>query len=218
MGSSFPLTSIENSINENTLRSIVDTLGRIKAQGVEVVFVSSARSPPGSSPWGCPGGPGPRGPAGRRRRWVRVCSSPATPALRALRRHGGAGVVTAGPHAPLAAEERAPPDRAVAGPGPAIVNENDAVATHEIKFVRRLDRGTCAPDQGRRAAAALSRGRAHTCPPKDGGERIPTATAPHRGPRGRATPAPRAAPEWSADGDQGAGRAHRGGVWASRRW
>lgn len=46
------LTSIENSIDENALRSIVDALGRVKAQGVEIVFVSSGAITAGLQPLG----------------------------------------------------------------------------------------------------------------------------------------------------------------------
>lgn len=46
------LSSIENSIDEEALRNIVDALGRVKANGVDVIFVSSGAITAGLAPLG----------------------------------------------------------------------------------------------------------------------------------------------------------------------
>lgn len=67
------LTSVENSIDENALRSIVDALGGAKARGTDVIFVSSGAITAGLSPLASPSAPRISPPSRPRPPWVRAC-------------------------------------------------------------------------------------------------------------------------------------------------
>jgi len=177
------LTSIENSIDENALRSIVDALGRVKAQGVEVVFVSSGAITAGLQPLG-------------------LSRRPKDLATKQAAASVGQGLlisrytdyftrydVTVGQvlltaedlmrHSQYKNAHRQIERLLDLGILP-IVNENDAVATHEIKFGDN-DRIAALVAHLIKADALLLLSDVdalYTRPPKDGGERIPTVEDP----------------------------------------
>ncbi|WP_270259590.1 glutamate 5-kinase [Kocuria marina] len=177
------LTSIENSIDENALRSIVDALGRVKAQGVEVVFVSSGAITAGLQPLG-------------------LSRRPKDLATKQAAASVGQGLlisrytdyfarydVTVG-QVLLTAEDlmrrsqyknaHRQIERLLDLGILPIVNENDAVATHEIKFGDN-DRIAALVAHLIKADALLLLSDVdalYTRPPKDGGERIPTVEDP----------------------------------------
>ena len=177
------LTSIENSIDENALRSIVDALGRVKAQGVEVVFVSSGAITAGLQPLG-------------------LSRRPKDLATKQAAASVGQGLlisrytdyfarydVTVGQvlltaedlmrHSQYKNAHRQIERLLDLGILP-IVNENDAVATHEIKFGDN-DRIAALVAHLIKADALLllsDVAALYTRPPKDGGERIPTVEDP----------------------------------------
>ncbi|WP_312797185.1 glutamate 5-kinase [Kocuria sp.] len=177
------LTSIENSIDENALRSIVDALGRVKAQGVEVVFVSSGAITAGLQPLG-------------------LSRRPKDLATKQAAASVGQGLlisrytdyftrydVTVGQvlltaedlmrHSQYKNAHRQIERLLDLGILP-IVNENDAVATHEIKFGDN-DRIAALVAHLIKADALLLLSDVdalYTRPPQDGGERIPTVEDP----------------------------------------
>ena len=177
------LTSIENSIDENALRSIVDALGRIKAQGVEVVFVSSGAITAGLQPLGL----------SRRPKDLATKQAAASVGQGLLisryTEHFARYDVTVGQvlvtaedlmrHSQYKNAHRQIERLLDLGILP-IVNENDAVATHEIKFGDN-DRIAALVAHLIKADALLLLSDVdalYTRPPKDGGERIPTVTDP----------------------------------------
>ncbi|MCT2020203.1 glutamate 5-kinase [Kocuria marina] len=177
------LTSIENSIDENALRSIVDALGRVKAQGVEVVFVSSGAITAGLQPLG-------------------LSRRPKDLATKQAAASVGQGLlisrytdyfarydVTVGQvlltaedlmrHSQYKNAHRQIERLLDLGILP-IVNENDAVATHEIKFGDN-DRIAALVAHLIKADALLLLSDVdalYTRPPQDGGERIATVADP----------------------------------------
>ena len=177
------LTSIENSIDENALGSIVDALGRIKAQGVEVVFVSSGAITAGLQPLGL----------SRRPKDLATKQAAASVGQGLLisryTEHFARYDVTVGQvlvtaedlmrHSQYKNAHRQIERLLDLGILP-IVNENDAVATHEIKFGDN-DRIAALVAHLIKADALLLLSDVdalYTRPPKDGGERIPTVTDP----------------------------------------
>ena len=177
------LTSIENSIDENALRSIVDALGRIKAQGVEVVFVSSGAITAGLQPLGL----------SKRPKDLATKQAAASVGQGLLisryTEHFARYDVTVGQvlvtaedlmrHSQYKNAHRQIERLLDLGILP-IVNENDAVATHEIKFGDN-DRIAALVAHLIKADALLLLSDVdalYTRPPKDGGERIPTVTDP----------------------------------------
>ena len=177
------LTSIENSIDENALRSIVDALGRVKAQGVEVVFVSSGAITAGLQPLGL----------SRRPKDLSTKQAAASVGQGLLisrytdyftRYDVTVGQVLLTAEAPMRRSQYKNAHRQIErlldlGILP-IVNENDAVATHEIKFGDN-DRIAALVAHLIKADALLLLSDVdalYTRPPKDGGERIPTVEDP----------------------------------------
>lgn len=177
------LTSIANSIDENALRSIVDALGRIKAQGVDVIFVSSGAITAGLSPLGL----------AKRPKDLSTKQAAASVGQGLLisryteyfARYGvtvGQVLLTAEDlmrHTQYKNAHRQIERLLDLGVLP-IVNENDAVATHEIKFGDN-DRIAALIAHLVKADALLLLSDVdalYTKPPKDGGERIPTIEDP----------------------------------------
>ncbi len=177
------LTSIENSIDENALRSIVDALGRVKAQGVEVVFVSSGAITAGLQPLGL----------SRRPKDLSTKQAAASVGQGLLisrytdyfaRYDVTVGQVLLTAEDLMRRSQYKNAHRQIErlldlGILP-IVNENDAVATHEIKFGDN-DRIAALVAHLIKADALLLLSDVdalYTRPPKDGGERIPTVEDP----------------------------------------
>lgn len=177
------LTSIENSIDENALRSIVDALGRVKAQGVEVVFVSSGAITAGLQPLGL----------SRRPKDLSTKQAAASVGQGLLisrytdyfaRYDVMVGQVLLTAEDLMRRSQYKNAHRQIErlldlGILP-IVNENDAVATHEIKFGDN-DRIAALVAHLIKADALLLLSDVdalYTRPPKDGGERIPTVEDP----------------------------------------
>ena len=177
------LTSIENSIDENALRGIVDALGRVKAQGVEIVFVSSGASTAGLQPLGL----------SRRPKDLSTKQAAASVGQGLLisryteyfaRYHVTVGQVLLTAEDLMRHSQYKNAHRQIErlldlGILP-IVNENDAVATHEIKFGDN-DRIAALVAHLIKADALLLLSDVdalYTKPPQDGGERIATVTDP----------------------------------------
>ncbi|RLZ03571.1 glutamate 5-kinase [Kocuria tytonicola] len=177
------LTSVENSIDENALRSIVDALGRIKAQGVEVVFVSSGAITAGLQPLGL----------SKRPKDLATKQAAASVGQGLLisryteyfaRHHVTVGQVLLTAEDLMRHSQYKNAHRQIErlldlGILP-IVNENDAVATHEIKFGDN-DRIAALVAHLIKADALLLLSDVdalYTRPPQDGGERIATVADP----------------------------------------
>lgn len=177
------LTSIENSIDENALRGIVDALGRVKAQGVEIVFVSSGAITAGLQPLGL----------SRRPKDLSTKQAAASVGQGLLisryteyfaRYHVTVGQVLLTAEDLMRHSQYKNAHRQIErlldlGILP-IVNENDAVATHEIKFGDN-DRIAALVAHLIKADALLLLSDVdalYTRPPQDGGERIATVTDP----------------------------------------
>ncbi|WP_244944668.1 MULTISPECIES: glutamate 5-kinase [Kocuria] len=177
------LTSIENSIDENALRGIVDALGRVKAQGVEIVFVSSGAITAGLQPLGL----------SRRPKDLSTKQAAASVGQGLLisryteyfaRYHVTVGQVLLTAEDLMRHSQYKNAHRQIErlldlGILP-IVNENDAVATHEIKFGDN-DRIAALVAHLIKADALLLLSDVdalYTKPPQDGGERIATVTDP----------------------------------------
>ena len=157
------LTSIENSIDENALRGIVDALGRVKAQGVEIVFVSSGAITAGLQPLGLS-----RRPKDLSTKQAAVTVGQVLLTAEDLMRHSQ----YKNAHRQI--------ERLLDLGILPIVNENDAVATHEIKFGDN-DRIAALVAHLIKADALLLLSDVdalYTKPPQDGGERIATVTDP----------------------------------------
>ncbi|MCT1802745.1 glutamate 5-kinase [Kocuria sp. WRN011] len=171
------LTSVENSIDENALRSIVDALGGAKARGTDVIFVSSGAITAGLSPLGL----------AKRPKDLSTKQAAASVGQGLLisrytdyfARYGitvGQVLVTAEDlmrHSQYKNAHRQIERLLDLGILP-IVNENDAVATHEIKFGDN-DRIAALVAHLIKADALLLLSDVdalYTKPPKDGGERI----------------------------------------------
>ena len=177
------LTSIENSIDEYALRGIVDALGRVKAQGVEIVFVSSGAITAGLQPLGL----------SRRPKDLSTKQAAASVGQGLLisryteyfaRYHVTVGQVLLTAEDLMRHSQYKNAHRQIErlldlGILP-IVNENDAVATHEIKFGDN-DRIAALVAHLIKADALLLLSDVdalYTKPPQDGGERIATVTDP----------------------------------------
>lgn len=177
------LTSIENSIDENALRNIVDALGRVKAQGVDVIFVSSGAITAGLSPLGL----------AKRPKDLATKQAAASVGQGLLisryteyfARYGvavGQVLLTAEDlmrHSQYKNAHRQI-ERLLDLNVLPIVNENDAVATHEIKFGDN-DRIAALIAHLVKADALLLLSDVdalYTKPPQDGGERIATIEDP----------------------------------------